>query len=205
MQSVRPFAFFAIRPTVTGFDGYWWFLMLKMLTLFACILSAAPAIAFESETRQDYIVLGETLESMKERPLPLILQDASSVFRFTYWMSWVAPMVVRIETFQDGRPALLTRIDGRNHSSRPPTRKKTSIRELTDAELASLRTAFNAVKICGSPLRLEEDAGGLDGSTWDFEFADAIHYCAARRWEPRAHDPFRGLGLLVLDLAKSLE
>ena len=175
------------------------------LTLLVCILTTLLAIAEESQTRSDYIIpfWDKYLRALQEPPLPADLQPGSSLFRLTFNQSWQPPIIVRIETFDIGRPARATWMTARQtiqtNGSTPYTFGPTYSREVTDSDLAAFRAAFQAVKLCGAAL--EGKTGGLDGFSYDFEFANATRYCAASRWSPNAGDPFRESADSTLTLA----
>jgi hypothetical protein len=176
--------------------------MRKLWALLIALMAAGQGSAFESTNRSNYLVdfWDEALRRMGEPPLPALIKNDSSVFRALLDIDSENPVVFRIETFSDGRPAQLTHVIYRGGDGHPQPQKQVRQRDLTANELARLREAFARVSICGSPLR--NKGSGPKSYVWVFEFANATRYCAIERWPDSLNDPSDMLGRLLEKLAR---
>jgi hypothetical protein len=144
----------------------------------------------------------EQLDAAGEPSLYLVSQAnrprGQESLRFTWLPTFHHPVVVRIETLDDGEQKLIaTRLSGAGGYD-PGEVKDRIERMLTPAESRRLEKMLNQTRIFGLPPTLCAD-GGADGAQWIFEAADVGGYHFVNRWSPRKGEA-RKMGLFLLSL-----
>lgn len=144
----------------------------------------------------------EQLDAAGEPSLYLLSQTnrprGQESLRFTWLPTFHHPVVVRIETLDDGNQKLIaTRLSGEGGYDPGEVRDRIE-RMLTPAESRRLEKVLNQTRIFGLPSTLCAD-GGADGAQWIFEAADASGYHFVHRWSPRKGEA-RKMGLFLLSL-----
>jgi hypothetical protein len=139
----------------------------------------------------------EYLAAAGEMPLIRQVEGKRALFRFIWLPSFNQPVVIRIETANDGqRRIVATRLSGAG-GYEPGAAADKIDRRLTQEEGQRIDAMISGSKL------LEQPSGecqlGLDGAEWIVEAIDGDGYHFLKRWSPQ-EGPVREFGLLLLKM-----
>jgi hypothetical protein len=144
------------------------------------------------------LMLAREMQRFEESSLYLRRTNASThIYRLTWHRSFDPAIVVRLEVEPDGT----VRLFSKHFALRPVGTGKTTQREekLSRREASSLIGKFERSGFWTATAEGED--GGLDGAMWLFEGCRGGRYHVVKRWSPENGDPFKSLGLDLLEAA----
>lgn len=151
-----------------------------------------------SWTFRTELMLAEQMREFGESSIYKRRTDASThVYRFTWNRTFHPAIVVRLEVEADGTARIIskhcTMIDVDKYKVRQGEKK------LSRRRTSKFIEQFERSNFWSSPA--EGSGGGIDGAMWLFEGCRDGRYHVVEHWSPENGDPFKSLGLNLLETA----